>query len=273
MLQRRLPFALPTVLGLLGALWLVPLASVHGQTTVNYSFEDGVVRGDPTKMKVPPQILTENSNKFMRITGSASDRESVPSTYPHRSRSTVEFLSDASAMPRLSAANARQTYSAKIRFHGGGTNGTVFELYQYGPALGGYGTRDGKGPVFICWRVNGRVSCRANYANETKFNTVSLGAIPTGTWHTFTVKAVWSHDPSQGRIEFFLNGVLKQRITGRDSNLGPTSSHLPTFKLGMYGDYAVGRIDVDNVQAGPSSGTSTSVALSSPTNVRVVSGQ
>jgi hypothetical protein len=272
MLQYRFSFALPTVLGLLGALWLVPLAS--GQTTVNYSFEDGVVRGDPTKMQVPPQILTENSNKFMRITGSASDRESVPSTYPNRSRSTVEFLSDASAMPLLSAANARQTYSAKIRFHDNtGSDGVVFELYQYGPALGGYGTRDGKGPVFICWRMDGRVRCRANYANETKANTVDLGFIPAGTWHTYTVKAVWSHDPSQGRIELYLDGVRKLLVTGRDSNLGSTSSRLPTLKLGMYGDYAVGRIDVDNVQAGPSSGTSSSVALSSPTNVRVVSGQ
>jgi hypothetical protein len=41
----------------------------------------------------------------------------------------------------------------------------------------------------------------------------------------------------------------------------------------MYGDYATGIIDVDNVKAGPSSTTSTTVALSTPTNLRVVSGQ
>jgi hypothetical protein len=50
---------------------------------------------------------------------------------------------------------------------------------------------------------------------------------------------------------------------------------LPAMKLGLYGAYAVGRIDVDNVKAGPSTGSSPapSVALSAPTNVRVVSGQ
>jgi hypothetical protein len=45
--------------------------------------------------------------------------------------------------------------------------------------------------------------------------------------------------------------------------------------LGLYGDYAVGAIDVDNVKAWPSTGASPapSVALSAPTNVRLVSGQ
>jgi hypothetical protein len=78
MLQRIVPFALPTsfrsrawrngstigvsVLALMVAVLLVPLASVHGQTTVNYNFEDGVLRGDPTSMKVPPKIITENGN-------------------------------------------------------------------------------------------------------------------------------------------------------------------------------------------------------------------
>jgi Polysaccharide lyase len=102
---------------------------------------------------------------------------------------------------------------------------------------------------------------------------VNLGYIPAGTWHTFMVKAVWSHDPSKGRIEFYLDGALKLKVTGRDANLGPTSNRIPSFKLGMYGDYAVGRIDVDNVRAGPTSTTSSTVAFSSPTNVRVVSGE
>jgi hypothetical protein len=259
----------------MGATWLVPLGSAHGQTTVNYTFEDGLMRGDPTAMKVPPKILTENGNEFMRITGSSSDKESIPSTYPNRNRSTVQFLSSYSSMPLLSDSNERQTYSAKMRFkENTGTDGVVFELYQNAPTGSTtYGTKDGKGPVFVCWRTNGHVYCRANYANETKWDTVDLGYIPAGSWHTYMVKAVWSHNPSEGRIEIYLDGVLKKRITGRDVNLGPASDRLPTMKLGLYGDYAVGVVDVDNVKAGPSSTTSNTVALSTPTNLRVVSGQ
>ena len=259
---------------LLGALCLLPITSAQGQTTVNYNFEDGLRRGDPTQMQVPPTIVTENGNKFMRITGSAGDKENIPSSHPNRNRSTVRFTSSFSSMPLLSNTNMRQTYSAKIRFHDNtGTDGNVLSLFQNGPQLGGYGTRDGQGPVVICWRNTGRVACRANYANETKADAVDLGAIPAGTWHTYMVKAVWSHDPSQGRIEIYLDGTLKKRITGRDVNLGSTSNRIPEMKMGLYGDYAVGVIDVDNVTAYPTSSTSSTVALLSPTNLRLVSGQ
>jgi hypothetical protein len=290
MFQRIFPFARPTYcsasawrqgskrgvsfLGLLCAMWLVPLAAVQAQTTVNYTFEDGVLRGKPTSMRVPPKILTENGNDFMRITGSAGDKDAIPASHPNRNRSTVWFTSHFTSMPLLSAANQRQTYSAKIRFNdNSGSDGSVFELFQDGPQTGGYGTRDGQGPVVRFFRKNGRVSGVANYANETKWDKFDLGVIPAGTWHTYTVKAVWSHNRSEGRIEIYLDGTLKKRITGRDVNLGPTSNRLPALKLGLYGDYAVGRIDVDNVQVRPSSATSSLVALSAPTNVRVVSGE
>jgi hypothetical protein len=69
------------------------------------------------------------------------------------------------------------------------------------------------------------------------------------------VKAVWSHDPSVGRLEFYLDGQLKHTITGRDVNLGPESNRIPEMKMGLYGDYATGIIDVDNVKAGPTSGS------------------
>ncbi len=79
----------------------------------------------------------------------------------------------------------------------------VVKLNSAGQRLGGYGTRDGQGPVFICWRNGTNVGCRANYANETKFSTVNVGSMPAGSWHNFTVKAVWSHNPSVGRIELY----------------------------------------------------------------------
>ena len=262
--------------GLLGALCLLPLAPAQAQSTVNYPFEDSLLRGTPTTMKVPPKILTENANHFMRITGSSSDKESIPASHPARNRSTVTFTSKYSSMPLLSNATMRQTYSAKIRFHDNtGSDGSIFELFQDGPQTGGYGTRDGQGPVVRFFRNNGRVWGVANYANETKSNKFDLGVIPAGSWHTYMVKAVWSHTPSEGRIEIYLDGSRKLLVTGRDSNLGPTSNRIPMMKLGLYGDYAVGRIDVDNVIAKPwlPSGTSPSVALSTPQNIRIVSGE
>jgi hypothetical protein len=292
MFQRIFPLALPTYssawrtgskigvpfLVLLCAMWLVPLASVHAQTTVNYTFEDGVMRGTPTKMKVPPKIITENGNKFMRITGSTGDCQSIPTDLcPPRNRSTVTFTSHYSIMPLITSANMRQTYSAKIRFHDdSGIDGSVFELYQGAPGgeSGGYGTRNGTGPVARLWRANGKVYFSSLYANETRITQVSR-VITSGAWHTYTVKAVWSHDPSVGRLQFLLDGAVVLTVSGRDVNLGPTSNRIPMMKNGLYGDYAVGRIDVDNVKAGPSSSSSPapSVAFSAPTNVHVVSGQ
>jgi Polysaccharide lyase len=286
MFQRILPLAVPTYVrprvwrdgsligvscfALMCAVLLVPLGSVHGQTTVNYNFEDGIVRGNPTYMKVPPKIITENGNKFMRITGSTGDCESVPSSLcPPRNRSIVMFLSPQGSMPLITSANMSQTYSARIRYTKvGGSSGVTFELFQSGKRTGGYGTADDYGPVIFMWRgANGHVTARAYYASGTKSTDTDLGYIAVGSWHAYTVKAVWSHDPSKGRLEFYLDGKLKKTISGRDVNGGPTSNRLPTMKLGLYGDNAVGIIDVDNVKAGPSSGSSA------PTNVRVVSGQ
>jgi Polysaccharide lyase len=176
------------------------------------------------------------------------------------------------------SANMRQTYSAKIRFHDDtGSDGYVFELFQAqeGGPDGGYSTHDGQGPVARFLRKDGHVYAYLHYDNENKVNIVDLGAIKSGAFHTYGFKAVWSHDPSVGRLEVYLDGKLKKTITGRDVNLGPNSNRLPMMKLGLYGDYAVGRIDVDNVKAGPSSSSSPapSVALSGPANVQLVSGQ
>jgi Polysaccharide lyase len=274
MSQRLVPFALKTCVVLMGAAWLAPLAAAHAQTTVNYNFEDGVLRGTPTQMKVPPKILTETGKKFMRITGSTGDCQSIPSNLcPPKNRSTVWMTAKYSSMPLLSSANMRQTYSADIRFHDNtGSDGSVFELFQDGPETGGYGTPDGQGPVVRFRRVNGKVSFISLYANETKSTQVER-VVPAGSWHNYKVVAVWSHDPAVGRLEFYFDNVKIMTVSGRDVNLGPTSNRIPALKFGLYGDYATGVVDVDNVKAGPSSGASPapSVALNAPANVRVVS--
>jgi hypothetical protein len=294
MLQRIISSAIPTyrnprawrnasrIGGLFGALMfaglLVPPASVHAQTTVNYNFEDGVMRGSATSMKVPPKILTENGNKFMRITGSSGDCQSIPSSLcPPKNRSTVRFTTSFNNMPVISSSNMRQTYSARIRFHDNtGSDGTVFELFQAqeGGPDGGYGTSDGQGPVVRMQRRDGKVYFMSLYANETKVTQVSR-TVPAGSWHTYKVVAVWSHDSAVGRLEYFLDDTKVMTVSGRDVNLGPKSNRLPEMKLGLYGDNAVGKIDVDNVKAGPSSSSlsAPSVALSAPTNVLLVSGQ
>jgi Polysaccharide lyase len=226
---------------------------VQAQVSVNYDFEDGVMRGNPTSMKVPPKILEDNGYKFMRITGSTGDCEAIPGDLcPPRNRSTVVFTTGFGSMSLISDSNRRQTYSADIRFHDDtGSDGNVFSLFQDGPQTGGYGTRDGQDPVVIFWRDNGKVQGRANKANETDWDKFDLGTVHSGEWHNYMVKAVWSHDTSEGRIEIYFDGHLKMTVTGRDSNLGPTSNRIPEMKMGLYGDYATGVIDVDNIRVKP----------------------
>jgi hypothetical protein len=293
MLQRLIPFALPTswsprawrnasriggaFLALMCAGWLVPLAAVQAQTTVNEDFQDGQYKGSASSMKVPPKIITENGNKFLRITGSKGDCQAIPSSLcPTRNRSTVTFTSHFNSMPVLSDANMRQTYSANLRTNTNTSYGSLFEWFQAqeGGPDGGYGTHDGQGPAARFIVKNGRVFFETRYQNETKVDQYDLGVSAT-SWHHYMLKAVWSHSPSVGRFEVYVDGKLKKTITGRDVNVGPKSNRLPMMKLGLYGDYATGVIDVDNVKAGPSSSSSPapSVALSGPTNVRLVSGQ
>jgi hypothetical protein len=301
MLQRIIPFTLPTswspsawrhgsrisgsFLGLMCAVWLGPLASVHAQTTVNYNFEDGVKRGRPTSMRVPPKIITENGNEFMRITGSASDCQSVPSDLcPPRNRSTVTFTSHYSKMPLITSANMRQTYSADIRVQAKcpesdpppwGNGCSIFEFFQAGDIkTGGYGTHDGTGPSARFMNRNGNMVFENRYNNETKITVIELNT-KANAWHNYKLVAVWSHDPDVSKLEVYVDNKRKGVISGHDVNTGPKTNRLPLVKLGLYGDYATGVIDVDNIKVNPSSSSSPapSVALSAPTNVRVVSGQ
>jgi hypothetical protein len=98
---------------LMCAVLLVPLASAHAQSVVNEDFEDGKYSGDATSMKVPPRIMEENGNKFLRITGSLGDCESIPADMcPEKNRSTVTFTSHYPNMPPISESTQRQTYTA-----------------------------------------------------------------------------------------------------------------------------------------------------------------
>ena len=163
---------------------------------------------------------------------------------------TASYMS----MPVITEANMRQTYHVKIRY-GNTQSSTTFELYQGGQVKGGYGTDDDRGPVIKLWRdgrtghIKGAVWHHYPQGDVPQY--FDLGFVAVNTWHTFTVKAIWSHDPRVGRLELSLDGVQKAAVSGRDVNMGRTSTRLPELKLGLYGDYAVGVIDVDDVVAGP----------------------
>lgn len=290
MLQRLFPLSLPTYcrarawrqgstlgvacLALLGAGLFAPRASVYAQTVVHEDFQDGKYSGHADSMKVPPKIMEENGNKFLRITGSPGDCTAIPSDLcaAGRNRSSVRWTSHYSQMPLVTSANMRQTYSARVRFvtttGKTGSDGKFFSLSVYAPGGDTYGASNGTGPNLSLWRgpidlmktqPKGSVGGYAPYANETKATYFQLGPVAQGTWHTYKVKAVWSHDPSVGRLDIYLDGVLKKTIAGRDVFLGPASNRLPMFKTGHYGDYAYGALDVDDIHVAPT-GSSPMVA-------------
>lgn len=219
-------------------------------TEVHYDFADGLVRGNPAKMRIPPEILHDpDGSHFMRIYGHESDRDNIPAEYSNRNRSTVEFTSF--DQPEITTDNYRQRYIAQLRFHDDeGSDGVVFELFQNAKPIGGYGTPDSRGPVVIIWRRDGVVQGRANYDSESRSTNWTWGKIPAGEWHTFKFQCRWSHDPKVGMISVFKDDVLKIRIQ-RGVCLGPTSTQIPSLKLGLYGDHAVGKIDVKKVVVEP----------------------
>lgn len=240
------------LLGCLG-FWSVASAQSGCQTTVHWNFEDGQLRGTNTSMAVKPKILTEsNGNKFMRITGSATDKQAIPASLTDRNRSMVRFTCQHTSMPLITDANRRQTYSFRMRFQSiQATTGVVaLQLYQAGTKGESYGARNGTGPVVSMYRrTSGGDHGRFAYDNETKFSVFNLGNTPIGQWNDYKVIATWSHLAGQGRIEFLKNGVRVLLVTGRGSNLGDDTNRIPKLELGLYGDFAVGTIDVDNVQA------------------------
>jgi Polysaccharide lyase len=288
MFQRIFPLVIPTYcrasawrngstigvacLALMCAVLLVPLASAHAQSVVHEDFEDGTYSGSRTSMRVPPRIMEENGNKFLRITGSPGDKQSIPAQYPNRNRSTVKVTSSYGSMPIITSANMRQTYSARLRIGANCSSSkgcSVFEMYQGAPGgEGSYGTHNGTGPSARFKVKNGRSVFETRYRNETRIDVYDLG-VSAGSWHTYTLKAVWSHSPSQGRFDIYVDGQLKRTISGRDVNMGPETNRLPMVKFGLYGDNATGVIDIDNIHINPT-GSSPMLA---PDNVRVVSGQ
>ena len=292
MLQRLISLVLPTswsprawrnasriggaCLALLGAVLLVPLASAHAATTVvNEDFEDGLYTGVKDSMAVPPKIMEEGGNKFLRITGSSSDRDHMGycgGDCPNRNRSTISFTKEAS----LSNLPTRWTYRADIRFvklnpKATGVNPISVTVNNSAGYCGNRIQVFGPDSINTSKLPGHYYFDRRLHGAPGSFN-VDLGAYNIFQWHTFKIDAVFSKDPQVGRINIYIDGKLKKAWTG---NTHPTCGwYTPEVRIGLYGDYSTGIVDVDNIHINPTgSQPAPSVAISEPTNVRVVRGQ
>jgi len=291
MFQRILPLAIPTsfharawrngsisrvaCLALMGAVWLVPLASAHAATIVNEDFEDGQYTGKKSSMKVPPKIMEENGNKFLRITGSSSDKDGLGycnGDCPNRNRSSIDFTQEVS----LSNLPKNWTYSADIRILN--LNPKALEVnpiaVNVNTSAGYCGNRIqvfGPNSSYTS-KLPGHYYFDRRLKPSTGSFNVDLGAYNISQWHTVKIDAVFSTDPKVGRMNISIDGKLKKTWTG---NTHPTCGWLtPVSVFGLYGDYSTGIVDVDNIHINPTgSQFAPSVALSAPTNVRVVSGR
>ncbi len=236
--------------------------NVNGQTLINTTFEDGKL---PDRQydsafvaKVKPQLLNENGNNFMRITAQYGDNSNTVVTNPRhvkRVRSTVYLTESGTYMPQLTNANKKQFYSVDVRFHddpsiksGDRVDGNFMEFFQIADGESeDYGKKNGIGPAARFSREeDGHVYFENNYDNETKQKKVDLGYFPEDEWHNFGVNAVWSNNANEAKFEIYVDGQLKTTINDLPSNLGPNSNHLPGVKFGLYGDNAIGQIDIDN---------------------------
>jgi hypothetical protein len=212
------------------AAWLFSSTPAHAQSVVNEDVEDGKYSGDLTSMKVPPKIMTEGSNNFLRITGSTEDRDSLDyceADCPNRNRSMVTFTSSYNSMPLITSTNMRQTYSADIRLYDDLPSGgwaSIFELFQNGKNIS---------PPIRFIREKGHIYVQEMWDQREKGAYTDLGPVSAGTWHNYTIKAVWSHDLDVGRLKVYIDGKIKRTISGRDVNLGPDSNRLPLVKLGF----------------------------------------
>ena len=235
------------------------LMSVHAsaQSSVNYTFDDGQVHGDPTSMKVPPKVI----NGALRITGSASDKDNIPGGLPspwnRMNRSTVTMTNHFRSMPQVTEANDEQVYQADVRVRLPRAQGVnVFELFQNAPGGGGYNPAHGPNnlvrfQVGSVGRADGNLwfESRFDQGRSDDIDRYDLGPMGDG-WRRLMIKAVFSHQPSEGRIEAYVDGRLRVTIKNRDSFQSPKATQLPMVKFGPYGVDGVGTVDVDNIRIG-----------------------
>jgi parallel beta-helix repeat protein len=234
------------------------LAAAQAITTFYHDFEDGQTHVvSRTTMAIKPAVVTEGSQKFLRLTHSTNNCDSTPDgSCPPGGRTEVFFTSGQASMPLISAAPGQSwTYEMDIRFSSdAGMNAEAMQLFMDGTENECYGCQNGTGPVFRLWRGQ-TTGTNLTFMHWTKNETSLASAVRTvlaGTWHTYKVVVIWSHDPSIGRLEAFFDGARVLNVSGV-TVLGDDSNRIPAVRVGPYGPTIPNGtiMDVDNVAAYP----------------------
>lgn len=232
---------------------------------IQFDFEDGVFDLDRNpNSQVPTRIAYDpDGNAYLRIEANYGDQDWIPKVHEDRVRSFVWATERHAKMAPLTEDNKAQSYSADIRFMGyEGATGRVtnqfFELFQTSSTNPetGYGDRSGDtGPnIRLTHSDTGQV--RVSYttkdeAGQTVWHSASLGRFEEGVFYNFRIEAVWSHDAAEGRYAVYVDDVLAFSVADIATNVGPTADLLPSLKIGLYGDNAVGVVHVDNIDVAP----------------------
>jgi Polysaccharide lyase len=252
----------------------------------NFGFDDGEIRGSCTRMTVKPKIVAEGGRTFLRIVGSPKDKSAIPPALTKRNRSTIQFTSNYRSMSKLTDANREQTYRIDLRvvpnhpsFGGDSRNSkwryaSIWEFYQYADGQReNYSRRNGIGPACrFLWRQDNHMIFEHRYNDEETIEHYDLGYVEPGSWHTYGLDATWSYDPRVGKYDVYMDGELRFKVRGKPTNLGPKSSRIPMVKVGLYGDYAIGTVDVDNLRCNPANQV-VPAKPRAPVNLRLVPEQ
>ena len=215
-------------------------------------FEDGALTGISPRgtFAIPPVVLSEDGNKFMRITASSSDTGSTPVEGRIRAQVNVSAIK---AETLDESKENKIAYSYDFRYRSEGFSGITMQLFQIGPYTG-YGKPGGYGPVVWNYRLKDNSVIISNNYDNDKVDSINVGKVANNTWHNVKIVATWSHNPAKAYLEFHFDNKLVKKITGRDICKGTSTYTLPYMDLGLYGgdltnSLAGKSVDFDNIKA------------------------
>jgi hypothetical protein len=207
-------------------------------------FENGIISGQYNlPNQIPPTILTESGNHFLRMTASLGDCGPNLLTTCPRTRSLVEI--------GWSTITSGRTviYSWRMRIpratNPDNQNGMVFQTFQdaNGAFVGGRTMWVGilNGRLYLINRfVDGNTDCQTCG--------VDLGPIPYDQWMDYSLSVFLSANPSLGRMDLSINGSPAGTILGQTvfSEQEVTRMHFQLVSLNgttsSTADYDDGRI-------------------------------
>jgi len=224
---------------------------VNATVYVSVDFEDGQIHNqDPPGYPniVPPVVLTESGNHFLRLTASPQDCGPAFATTCPRTRSNVSMGHAATAKSGLTVTYAWQMRIPRAT-NPNGQNNLLFQLAQ--DTTAGFTWIGGK----TAWigSLNGRLFLRNDQTQTSR----DLGPIPYDQWVSYSLAVFLTDNPALGRIDLTMNGAAVASIVGEATVIpagvfGNTKSgadewtqmHLQLVDfIGVFGT-----VDYDNVQ-------------------------